>query len=304
MTEMPVIKVLSSGQPVRSSLFACQTPERTETLWIFGNTIPQLDEKGRVFRVITTFADITDFKNAEKALHQLSTQLLQMQDQERRRIGRELHDGLAQTVLAVNLNLAQVRESTALGARSERALEKARSLLQDMSREIRTLSYLLHPPLLDDLGLVSALKEYVHGFGERSGIQTDVALETGFERLPQNVETTFFRIVQESLANVQRHSGSATARICLREEGRGICLEVSDQGRGISQATNGNNNRGKEVRLGVGIPGMRERMAQLGGTLEVVSGPQGTTVRARWDRSTRRAERETESAGAPNSDRG
>ena len=165
-----------------------------------------------------------------------------------------LHDGMAQTVLAVNLNLAQVRQSAPeLNATATRAMDKARELLQQMSREIRTLSYLLHPPLLDDLGLVSALKEYVHGFSERSGIQTVCENEFPFPRLPQSVETAFFRIVQESLTNIQRHSGSRHAKISLREDASAVYLEISDSGKGMIVPLNGNKHTGQR-RLGVGIP--------------------------------------------------
>jgi signal transduction histidine kinase len=191
-----------------------------------------------------------------------------------------LHDGLAQTVLAINLSLAQVRQSLGVQERNAAVpLEKARALTQQMSREIRTLSYLLHPPLLDDLGLVSTLKEYVHGFSERSGIETRLQTTTNFERLSQPLEIALFRIVQESLANVQRHSGSASAEIRLEQQNSLLTLEVIDFGHGMKLSSNGNPPR-RDARLGVGIPGMRERMAQLGGHLEIISGPLGTTVRA------------------------
>ena len=129
-------------------------------LWIFGNAVPQFDSSGNLVRVISSFADLTEMKNAERAIHQLSTQLLKLQDEERRRIGRELHDGLAQTVLAVNLSLAQVRQSLAPSERICRALPRKspRPHAANVPRNPH-LSYLLHPPLLDELGLVSALKE-------------------------------------------------------------------------------------------------------------------------------------------------
>ena len=285
--------MLRTKLPVRQGTIGWRGPGITEILWIFGNAVPQFGPDGSILRVISSFTDITVLKNAEKAIHQLSTQLLQLQDAERRRIGRELHDGMAQTVLAVNLNLAQVRQSAPeLNEVATRAMDKARELLQQMSREIRTLSYLLHPPLLDDLGLVSALKEYVHGFSERSGIQTVCESEFPFPRLPQGVETAFFRIVQESLTNIQRHSGSQNAKISLREDSSAVYLEISDSGKGMIVPHNGNKHAG-ERRLGVGIPGMQERMAQLGGQLEIQSGPSGTTVRAKIMR-TARVLRETE----------
>jgi len=277
----PVPTVLRTKRPVRQATMGWRIPGAPEILWIFGNAVPQFNPDGSILRVISTFTDITDLKNAERSIHQLSTELLKLQDEERRRIGRELHDGMAQTVLAVNLSLAQLRQSAQpLNDASHRALEKARELLQQMSREIRTLSYLLHPPLLDDLGLVSALKEYVNGFSERSGIETSLELLTSFRRLPQIAETAFFRITQESLANIQRHSGSKRAQVILREDPECVALEITDFGTGMAVPTNGAPHRG-QPRLGVGIPGMRERMAQLGGSLEIDSSATGTTVRAR-----------------------
>jgi len=281
LVDRPVPTVLRTKRPVRQVTMGWRRPGNPELIWIFGNAIPQFNPDGSILRVIGTFTDISDLKNAERAIHQLSTELLKLQDEERRRIGRELHDGMAQTVLAVNLSLAQLRQSAQpLNEASSRALEKARELLQQMSREIRTLSYLLHPPLLDDLGLVSALKEYVNGFSERSGIETSLELLTSFRRLPQIAETAFFRITQESLANIQRHSGSKRAQVVLREDPECVTLEITDFGTGMIIPTNGAPHRG-QPRLGVGIPGMRERMAQLGGSLEIDSSSSGTTVRAR-----------------------
>ena len=279
--DRPVPTVLRTRRPLRQATLGYRIPGTSEILWIFGNAIPQFNPDGSLLRVIATFTDITDLKNAERSIHQLSTELLKLQDEERRRIGRELHDGMAQTVLAVNLSLAQLRQSAQpLNDASHRALEKARELLQQMSREIRTLSYLLHPPLLDDLGLVSALKEYVNGFSERSGIETSLELLTSFRRLPQMAETAFFRITQESLANIQRHSGSQHAQVTLREDPDCVTLEITDFGSGMIVPSNGTPHRG-QPRLGVGIPGMRERMAQLGGSLEIDSSAGGTTVRAK-----------------------
>jgi two-component system NarL family sensor kinase len=231
-----------------------------------------------VIRTIASFADITEMRNAQRAVRKLSTELLKLQDEERRRIGRELHDGLAQTVLAINLNLAQARQSI---DRQDHAsagpLERARAMTQQMSREIRTLSYLLHPPLLDDLGLLSALKEYVQGFTERSGIETQLQVVSEFGRLPQAVELALFRVVQESLGNIQRHSGSASAIVRLGYQDSAVSLEIIDFGRGMVFPSNNHPNL-KEPRLGVGIPGMRERVAQLGGHLRINTSSKGTTV--------------------------
>jgi PAS domain S-box-containing protein len=276
----PGPRVIATRQPVQNEVIGWRRRGSAEVLWTLGNAVPQFAKDDSVSVVINTFTNITERKQAEEALHQLSTRLLQLQDEERRRLGRELHDSLAQSVLAVNLNLAQAAQSSdSLGERAKHALAEARRLLQGMSREIRTLSYLLHPPLLDELGLVSAIREYAEGFSERSGVQMELHLQTGFGRLPQEAETALFRIVQESLTNIQRHSGSQTATIRLRGDSTCVNLEVSDRGRGMAKNAMERGN-GSSSRLGVGILGMRERMTQLGGKLEIESSLSGTTVRA------------------------
>jgi PAS domain S-box-containing protein len=270
---------IQTRQPIQNAVNGWRRKDSSEVLWTLGNAVPQFAANGSVSAVINTFTNITERKQAEEALHQLSTRLLQLQDEERRRLGRELHDSLAQSVLAVNLNLAQATRSlTSLDERSRHALAEARRVLLEMSREIRTLSYLLHPPLLDELGLVSAVKEYAEGFSERSGIKLELDIQTGFGRLPQEAETALFRIVQESLANIQRHSGTQTATIHLRGDSTCVNLDISDRGRGMSKNAIERGN-GSGTRLGVGILGMRERMTQLGGKLEIESSSLGTTVR-------------------------
>lgn len=276
----PGPRVIETRQPIRNEVIGWRRPGSSELFWCLANAVPQFNRDGSIAGVIGSFTNITERKRIEEALHQLSTRLLRLQDEERRRLGRELHDSLAQSVLAVNLNLAQVTQSpAALDERSRRALSEARTILQEMSREIRTLSYLLHPPLLDELGLVSAIKEYAQGYSARSGIHLEVELQAGFGRLSQETETALFRIVQESLSNIQRHSGSATAQIHLRGGTSSVTLEVADQGHGLMK-TAAEPGDGAGTRLGVGILGMRERVAQLGGTLAIDSSPSGTTVRA------------------------
>lgn len=284
-TEMPLAmrpgpRALATGKAVRNEVMGWRRRDSNEVVWILGEAVPLFGKNGQIDKLIASFSDITKRKQAEEALRQLSTRLLQLQDEERRRLARELHDSLAQSVLAVNLDLAQVaRSSVPLDERAKLALSKARGVLQEMSREIRTLSYLLHPPVLDELGLASAVREYAKGFSERSGVKLQVDLQADFGRLSQEAETALFRIVQESLSNIQRHSGSQTARICLRGDLACVQLEVSDQGCGMDQTTVEHGNT-TGARLGVGILGMRERMLQLGGKLDVESNSSGTIVRA------------------------
>jgi PAS domain S-box-containing protein len=276
----PSSVAIRTGKAIRDDVIGWRRPGSAEVVWTLGTAVPQVGRDGVVQGVISTFTDITERRRAEDALHQLSTRLLQLQDEERRRLGRELHDSLAQTVLAVNLNLAQAMQSSdSLSERSQRALKEARSLLQEMSQEIRTMSYLLHPPLLDELGLVSAIKEYAEGFSQRSGIAIHLELAKAFGRLRQEAETALFRIVQESLSNIQRHSGSESARISLSANRGQVRLEVSDRGQGMGKST-GNLLDSRGARLGVGILGMRERLMQLGGKLEINSSSSGTTVKA------------------------
>ena len=276
----PVARAIATKKAVLNWVMGWRLAASEDVVWIQGEAVPLFGDNGELENVIAAYSDITKWKQAQEALHQLSTRLLQLQDEERRHLGRELHDVLAQSVMAVNLDLAQVaRSSVPLDKRAKRALSEARSILGEMSLEIRTLSYLLHPPVLDELGLASAIQEYATGFSERSGITLGLEVQPGFGRLPQEAETALFRIVQESLSNIQRHSGSRTAKIRLRADSSCVELQVSDEGRGMDQISV-ERGSGAATRLGVGILGMRERMIQLRGKLEVESTPSGTTVRA------------------------
>jgi PAS domain S-box-containing protein len=248
--------------------------------WFNAVYAPLRDEQGEIAGVVATVHGVTKQKQAEEELHQLSSRLLQLQDEERRRIARDLHDSFAQTVLAVSLNLAQVSASgKALGERSQHALSEAQKSVKDLARNIRALSYLLHPPELDELGLPAAIEEYAKGFSQRTSIQLDLDLASGSGRFSQDAETALFRIVQESLGNIQRHSGSSTGKIRLEANRSQVKLEVSDAGTGIPGDIL-NEERNGIGALGVGILGMRERMRQLGGRLDIRSGSGGTTVSA------------------------
>ncbi|MGB8324232.1 MAG: PAS domain S-box protein, partial [Candidatus Acidiferrum sp.] len=219
-----------------------------------------------------------DLEIATEKLRELSGRLLQTQDEERRRIARELHDGVGQLLAALKMNLSKLnREKRRLSEEAAQSMDENASLIEQASQEIRTMSHLLHPPLLDEVGLDSALRWYVDGFSERSKIQVALELEPDFgENLPRDLALALFRIVQESLTNVHRHSGSATARVSVTRTARQICLEVRDEGRGIPADVQSTISSGQSS--GVGLRGMRERVRQFGGRLEVHSGAEGTRI--------------------------
>ena len=269
-----------AGEVVTTHDIPYTVPQTRLGGWCDNNFAPLRDNKGEIVGVVATVRDITGRKKHEDDLHELSSRLLQLQDEERRRIARDLHDSFSQSLLAVNLNLAQLGKSS--GARNQKArriLADTRKIVKGLAREVRSLSYLLHPPSLDDLGLASAIEEYASGFSRRSGIHTDVEISPEIGRLQREVETALFRIVQESLGNIQKHSGSSTGKIRLRRDEREIVLEVIDYGRGMP-GEDAQEARERRRALGVGILGMRERMRQLGGRLGISSAGRGTTVRA------------------------
>jgi signal transduction histidine kinase len=201
-----------------------------------------------------------------------------MQDEERRRIGRELHDSTAQLLAGASMSLALAqRLATGISEPAQRALAESVALIAQCSQEIRTISYLLHPPLLDEVGLAAAVRWYADGFEKRSGILVDVETSAGLGRLPQDMETALFRIVQECLSNVHRHSGSTRVRIRVARDPEAVCLRVEDAGggmAGLKALPDG------DAAMGVGIMGMRERVRQLGGQLDIRSGATGTAVDA------------------------
>jgi len=201
-----------------------------------------------------------------------------LQDEERRRLSLDLHDSTGQCLAALMMNLDVIGGSTnALDARSRRALAESRSLAEQCAQEVRTLAYLLHPPLLDEAGLLSAVRWYAEGFMKRSGIHVVMDLgEVG--RLPVPIETALFRVVQEGLTNVHRHASTTTASIRLTATAGTVVLEIHDQGQGLRDTPTHQNDTLIPETLGVGIQGMRERIRQLGGTFDVEFTDQGTTV--------------------------
>lgn len=220
-----------------------------------------------------------DLNRANESLRELSGRLQQMRDEERRRIARELHDSVGQLLAALSMNMAVIQQQQdKLDSAAIRALQENTAMVGQISSEIRTISHLLHPPLLDAAGLSSALRWYVDGFSERSKIRVDLELPGELGRLSDEMEIAIFRMVQECLTNIHRHSGGASAAIRVRVEDHEIFVEVQDQGKGIS--------REKQLELrtsgrtGVGFRGMRERLRQLGGTLDIRSDATGTVVSA------------------------
>jgi two-component system NarL family sensor kinase len=214
----------------------------------------------------------------EASLRQLSGRLLQLQDEERRRIARDLHDITGQEIAILSMSLDRLARLVESG-RSEvqETLADSRDMVRKMAEEIRTLSYLLHPPLLDESGLGSAVRWYAEGFQKRSAIQVSVQTAPELPRLPADVEMALFRVVQESLTNVHRYSGSPDAEIRITSSDEQVRLEIADHGKGIQAAVRRAPEQGV-ASLGVGIPGMRERLRQLGGQLQVDFGRNGTRV--------------------------
>jgi PAS domain S-box-containing protein len=218
---------------------------------------------------------------SERSLRQLSVRLLRTQEEERRRIGRELHDSLGQHLALVKMTLAGLQWSTGAGQQQPPAeLAECTATVDEAIKEVRTISYLLYPPMLEELGLVSAVPWYLEGFSKRSGIETSFEITPGFGRLPSEVEVTLFRVLQESLTNVHRHSGSATARVRVARENGRVTFEVQDHGRGITRTDSPETSQDAPATSGIGLRGMTERLREVGGTLEINSTEQGTVVRA------------------------
>jgi signal transduction histidine kinase len=222
-----------------------------------------------------------ELDTANQSLGDLTGRLLHLQDEERRRIARELHDSVGQSLAALAMNLSSLAGDIDRIAKAAGTVSDSAALVNDMSTDIRTISYLLHPPLLDEAGLVSALRWYIQGFTERSKIHVDLDLADDFDRLPHDVETAIFRLVQECLTNVHRHSGSTVAKIRIVRTPDEVRVEVQDQGKGIPVERQSELSSGGTP--GVGIRGMRERLRQLGGTLEIASNGagHGTSIVAR-----------------------
>jgi PAS domain S-box-containing protein len=269
---------------------------------------PIVDDKGNILFLHPTGVDITDLKRAEEKyrtlaetldadvrirtseleqrnvdvvrqseqLRGLSSRLLQAQDEERRHIARELHDSAGQILAALGMGLAQVAQYTPKdNTRLAKIAEDCQQWVQQLSREIRTTSYLLHPPMLDEVGLPEALRWYFQGLTERSGLDIRLTVADDFGRLSREMELVMFRLVQECLTNIHRHSGSKIAMIRLERQNGSIALEVRDEGRGVAPE------KLSQIQAqgsGVGIRGMRERVRQFDGQMNIESNVKGTTI--------------------------
>ncbi|MGD0212046.1 MAG: ATP-binding protein [Terriglobales bacterium] len=208
------------------------------------------------------------------ALRQLSSRLLSLQDTERRRIARELHDSLGQYLVGLKLNMEMLKQSP----ENQESWSEADHLMQQCMAEVRTLSYLLHPPTMDAAGFASAARWFVEGFSQRSGVQTTLDVPEHLGRLPDAVELALFRVLQESLTNVHRHSGASEAQVLIAEDAGQVVLEIKDNGRGIPEELL-TSFHATGAGMGVGLAGIRERAWELGGTLAVNSDSSGTVVR-------------------------
>ncbi len=214
--------------------------------------------------------EIIERKEAEQQVQDLSRRMMRVQEEERRNLARELHDGATQNLVALTLNMAPILEAVDVAPATRAMIEECMRLIDESTNELRTISYLLHPPLLEELGLSRTLRGYVEGFSKRSGILVSLAVQGELDRLGFDVELAVFRIVQESLSNVHRHSHSATANILLVRDGSSLNLEIADQGRGIPP--------GKD-KTGVGIGSIRERARLLKGTVNITTNFSGTIIR-------------------------
>jgi PAS domain S-box-containing protein len=285
--ECPGLRVLQKGIELREHEDVFIRKDGSFFPVVFSSS--PLKNDGKTAGVVVCFRDDTKRRRAEETLRQeledatgklrqLSGRLLQTQDEERRRIARELHDGVGQLIVALNLNLSKINsEKDRLSPAARQSLEENSKLIEQASQEIRTMSHLLHPPLLDEVGLESALRWYGDGFAERSNIAVTMELVSGFsEGLPRDLSLSLFRIVQECLTNIHRHAGSPTAFVRIERSVGQISVSVRDEGKGIPPELQSKISSGASS--GVGLRGMRERVRQFGGRLDIHSDGSGTEI--------------------------
>jgi signal transduction histidine kinase len=269
-------EVIHSGVPILDQEISGETPGHPRELrhWL-ANYFPIHDSRGKVSQVGIIAVDVTARRHAEDALRGLTARLLTIQDQERRRIARELHDSLGQYLAGLKMSLEMLANPAF--QKKETLFAECSGILEKCISETRTLSHLLHPPLLDEAGFASAANWFVRGFSERSGIPVTLDLPPDLSRLPEAIEMALFRVLQESLTNVHRHSKTTSAEIRLQLDAKAVTLEVKDHGQGIP-AELLRKMKKEGMHAGVGLAGMRERVYELGGRFEIQSDSRGTTV--------------------------
>jgi PAS domain S-box-containing protein len=239
--------------------------------------IPLADASGQVTRFVGCNHDITEQKRVEDDLRRLSRQLLTLRSEEQRRLARELHETASQTLTALKMTLKQIDDLLPpQDLRARELIKSSRTLASDAMREVRTISSILHPPLMDEAGLTAGLRSYVRLFSERSGVAVNFTFPEDFQRLPKEVELTLFCVAQESLANVHRHSKARTVDISVERTPSHVSLTVRDDGVGMPAALHSDR---RNSLLGIGIAGMRERVGQLQGDFRIHTSPgNGTTI--------------------------
>lgn len=259
--------LISEEQRLRSITFLQQKAQALET---------EMAERKQVEETLRrTKAELESLvEKRTAALRQLSSRLLSLQDSERRRLARELHDSLGQYLVGLKLNVDMLRQSPG----REELWTEAETLMQQCISEVRTLSYLLHPPTMDAAGFTSAARWYVEGFGQRSGLKVTLDVPNDLGRLPDEIELALFRVLQETLTNVHRHSGAQAADVLIEGDAERVVLEVKDDGRGIPEKLL-SQFRTTGAGMGVGLAGIGERVRELAGKLELESGSSGTRVR-------------------------
>jgi signal transduction histidine kinase len=242
-------------------------------------------------------ARVAERQRAEESLGELTGRLLQLRDEEQRRVARELHDSVGQLLVAMSMNHDRALAEKHLSPAAARAISENTALLAQICREIRTISHLLHPPLLDEVGLAPGVREYLEGFAERSRMRVRFEIAKDFGRLPRDVETALFRIVQEGLTNVHRHSESRTVTIRIMRSSDKVSVVIADAGRGIPKQKICEIEAGRAS--GVGLRGMRERVRQLGGSFKIRSTDKGTVVVTRLPLDKRTNTRSDDFAAPP-----
>lgn len=234
------------------------------------------DDGGKFAGWLEINTDITARKRAEEAARALSGRILSLQDDERRRIARELHDSLGQYLVSIKVNL-DLLSNTLRDPQQNAMVSECLSNVNQCITETRTISHLLHPPLLDEAGFASAARWYIDGFAQRSGLHVDLDFPLVMKRLDRDVETALFRVLQEALTNVHRHSGGSIVRITFEGDDQTVQLRIADNGGGIPIDRLRSLQRDDSV-AGVGLAGMRQRMRELGGSLKIVPASPGTTI--------------------------